>query len=120
MTEKAIEAAARAMMELRLWKGAFDEPQQWQGVDSERMRWVELARAAIAAYERAMWQPIESAPKDSTDITLWAAGRPIPRTGAFIKGSIMNDGEDVWMLFWWRVVEPTHWRPLTPPPENEK
>jgi hypothetical protein len=59
------------------------------------------------------WQPIETAPKDGTDVLAW-------------------DGDSV-SLVWWSVgakkwawgdfyldaPAPTHWMPLPPPPEDK-
>lgn len=50
MTAKAIEAAERAYLSIATC------------VDTRALR------AAIAAYERAMWRPIEEAKKDGTPI----------------------------------------------------
>lgn len=94
MIDKAIEAACDAYLDS----------------DSEYL-FVRM-RAAITAYERACWQPIESAPKD----------KPIILTGQW------NSGKwevicDQWLLNRFPFVgwgQPTNWRPLPPPPENEK
>jgi hypothetical protein len=69
------------------------------------------------------WRPIETAPKDGTEIVLWPAlRRPIdgvvpPTTGAWYTLS----GEGLWYDlsvghhngFW----KPTHWMPLPPAPD---
>lgn len=58
MSEKAIKAA----------RDAINDILRRDGIASSSM---DLAEAAIAAYEKAMWRPIEEAPKDGTIIDVW-------------------------------------------------
>ncbi len=61
------------------------------------------------------WQTIETAPKDGTEIL-----------GAFFEGkrwfreNIEWDDEfECWVVGWDReTINPSHWMPLPPPPEN--
>ena len=90
----------------------------------------EIALAeAIAAYEKAQWQPIETAPKDGTPVLLrgqWAGEIGGPGdTGTFI--GYYDDGRTDYPGFDWNIVggsyytawcRPTHWRPLPTPPEE--
>lgn len=80
--------------------------------------------AAMAAVEAAVlepdngWQPIETAPKDGTQIVL---------IGRYPDGKTWSDQYQSWWLngIWERrfhridVVPPTHWRPLPAPPEDK-
>jgi len=68
------------------------------------------ARAAIAVMPG--WQPIESAPKDETNLILLWNGEKV--TGGAPWGSGWAD----WMHDW---IEPppTHWMPLPPPPQEK-
>lgn len=64
--DKAVEATAKAMCDDDLWPGAWIET-----IEVVRDAWMRRARAAVAAYEAAMWQPIETAPRDGMPIDLW-------------------------------------------------
>lgn len=69
-----------------------------------------------------MWQPIETAPKDGSDIILWWQDRSggVPRA---IQGQwyVAKDLEE----FWWSCpsmpigFEPTHWMALPAPPQPD-
>ena len=59
------------------------------------------------------WQPIETAPKDGTEIILTAQnseGTWKVDVGCFSAGILWDWG--------WRF-RPTHWMPLPPPPKKE-
>ena len=64
------------------------------------------------------WKPIETAPKDGTEILLVhrADGKSIRRhrygVGCY---SAMNGGSILWDWGW--TIPPTHWMPLPSPPE---
>jgi hypothetical protein len=68
---------------------------------------------------RAMWQPIDTAPKDGTWVLLYW---PMTRTNVVVGGHFYcaRDGEEMW----WSLPrvesskEPTHWMPLPAPPTN--
>lgn len=70
------------------------------------------------------WQPIETAPKDGTNIDLWAKQWRVQddgfnyrrfRTCYWTKGDSMTNRSAYWMHLdsGWR---PTHWMPLPAPP----
>lgn len=75
------------------------------------------------------WQPIETAPKDGTELLLWNGEHIIGwwETGREFRGSDhFNDwsfgyetvsGYDAGFK---RVNKPTHWQPLPEPPEQGK
>lgn len=76
------------------------------------------------------WQPIDTAPKDGTDILLCKAidadGKPIDADafGLFVQRASWWSDEDggAWVVYCSMVQEPilffrpTHWMPIPPPP----
>ena len=69
------------------------------------------------------WQPIESAPRDGTQILAFARGQSGSALDVFYgvaewavdgPGKIQPHIED-W--FWPYAIRPTHWQPLPPPPQ---
>lgn len=56
------------------------------------------------------WQPIESAPKDGTEIDLWANKRQT--NCLFTQGKWYNSRS-------YQVCNPTHWMHLPEPPKEE-
>lgn len=71
-----------------------------------------MADAMIAARDEAGWQPIESAPKDGSDVLL---------SSPHWHGDVVVG---CWSFEGWRdredsdKLEPTHWMPLPAAPEN--
>lgn len=76
------------------------------------------------------WQPIETAPKDGTDVLLWGkwAGEVSgPTENIVIDIGFFTDGSsDYAGKFWWALktgdaymcwINPTHWMPLPTPPK---
>jgi hypothetical protein len=131
--EKAIEAAALASAnEQRRDVGL--PPLEVLGTDmtSELVR--RYTRVTIAAYEAAMWQPMESAPKNGRTVLLglhnrlgnWRTFR-----GCWLSQTDIDDDFEEPELFepgWYETAEeteecwpvsPTHWRPLFLPPEDK-
>lgn len=76
-------------------------------------------RAALEAAERAAWRPIEEAPKDGTALLVWdARWKECMRaacTGAHsdVRGDWFSVSDGYWL------PNPTHFRPLPPPPEGD-
>ena len=77
--------------------------------------------------ERIMnnWQPIETAPKDGTDIVLalWEFGKPNTKRTFAIGG--FDESRDCWSQsigsgFVDELYQPTHWMPLPDPPEDKR
>ena len=113
--ERAREAASAALEEYLQRTGRFP----WREIDARLF-------GTREAEERVMdWQPIETAPKDGTDILVWGSiemssrSRPHVGTEDIIRVCWSQGGES-WVVTsvqadgW--VPEPTHWMPLPAPP----
>jgi len=96
-TQKQIEAAAEYLKK-----------------NQHLLSWSELAKSALEAAEAEAWEPIDSAPKDGTDIWLGRSGTDNGRLIGF------------WYRPWgtWNYYSPgklgftpTHWRPIPPAPQ---
>lgn len=70
------------------------------------------------------WQPIETAPKDETQVLLWVPARPWDAACAVV-GEFSGVGRPRWReanIDGWEwdgplaEAAPTHWMPLPPPP----
>jgi len=100
---------------------ARDAVQLWKSVAETAGNHELAANAEIARLREANeWRPIESAPKDGTNVL-----------GGYVGPDGNSVGEMFWWEGWWRtwdgtlhartIYYPTHWRPLPPPPqETEK
>jgi hypothetical protein len=81
------------------------------------------------------WQPIETAPKDGTDVHVICAGRwrcSVPAYYISAEYLKREYGDPEYMETGWSpsniflfdlpevTLEPTHWTPLPPPPLEEK
>jgi len=80
----------------------------------------------------AEWQPIETAPKDGSEILLccvdeecglgaiflcqWQAEDDAPNWWIHIARDLWDDAEDLWLSTEW---SPTHWVPLPSPPQRQ-
>lgn len=116
MTDPRIEAAARAICEYA--HQCEGETVQWYEI-TEALRDVARRYALIAleAADAAAWRPIESAPKDGTEIiacgtqTFDAGCKPEPFTNIICWSS--NRWQDGTIA---DEPKPTHWQPLPTPP----
>jgi hypothetical protein len=72
-------------------------------------------RAALEAADAAAWEPIETAPKDGTEIL-------VETSDGVTIGAYGKDGPIYWLVPNYQDQEdrdlcsPTHWRPLPSPP----
>ena len=126
--EKALEAGARAVLHRRIKPDFFEVKDGVWTLDHDKV----IAEAAITAYLQALrpgstgetdgWQPIETAPKDGSDMLLYGHG-VLRSGGVYAKGhhvgwsQVARDGSIYWATRDPAVdCEPTHWRPLPEPP----
>ena len=69
-----------------------------------------------------MWQPIETAPTDGTELMLWAKGmHEFADTDYTCNYTVGWYGEDDfvgWLEAGGRSIQPTHWHPLPAPPNS--
>jgi len=132
--EKAIEAAARALLENAPGNqsGAllpFEEQPR-----SVQEKLIADATVVVDAFEAAMWQPMESARKSGKTVLLGLRNRLGNwRTfcGCWLSQTDIDDDFEEPKLFkpgWYETAEeteecwpvsPTHWRPLPLPPKEE-
>jgi hypothetical protein len=116
MIDQKHEAVARALS-LQIVETLSDG---WGDAENVRAA-IEIYPAILAALEAVTaesgmeWQPIESAPKDGTEVLLGAErwvyqGRYLPDSQEWF--AINNDPND----YWGGELLPTHWRPLPAPP----
>jgi hypothetical protein len=61
------------------------------------------------------WRPIDTAPKDGTEIDIWMSGFRYPNSywGKVEQAWLDVDGEKLYDIFF---EEPTHWMPEPDPP----
>jgi len=87
-----------------------------------------IERAAIKAYQRQQWRPIETAPKDGTEILLAddEGNQARMRWDAFMRNGLFGDVKGFWTCpgrnFTWDHrggYGPTKWMPLPPSPETQ-
>ncbi len=127
--DKALEAAAEAF-----YDAGENENWTWETETQENKEYVlKATKAAIEAYEKAKWQPIETAPKDGTDILIINDSKGTPETGGTYPFEI---GVAQWSYgaygdnienYKWRssycanlktYFTPSHWMSLPQPPEQ--
>jgi len=64
------------------------------------------------------WQPIETAPRDGTELLAWwpGPGMGLPAIGWQITNWGRIAGSGMWFAHSLVGKQPTHWMPLPPPP----
>ena len=65
--------------------------------------------AVLAERKRSAWQPIETAPRDGTQILAIWPGKGTPRIIWFDRARWTDDGDH-------SLIDFTHWQPLPSPP----
>jgi hypothetical protein len=105
------------------WNATHPSPADWNGEAGpsllERERMMASARAAIAAMHG--WQPIETAPKDGTQILAFAKGYGSDFYGVCQWAEADPDfPRTVSGWFWSFAIRPTYWQPLPAPPSPDR
>jgi hypothetical protein len=119
-TEKQVEAAAQAYAEA--WRRDLgknlkrDVPTWAEMSEPQREAMRRCTRPALEDAEAAAWRPMEEAPKDGSGILgyVW----PEWIEGFFWNGETwcyLSDGDGPTK----NEHQPTHWRPLPPPPDSD-
>lgn len=94
------------------------------GYHDNRRTDVETLAVEIAALEKRLaeagWQPIETAPKDGTELLLCSIHLYSPRTGCWATYHPNAMGKAGWRTapICGDKLNPTHWMPLPPPPQE--
>lgn len=110
MSRKQEKSSDDLVANLRKWgslKVGEVPPNNWEPPLTE------LLNAAADKIETA-WQPIETAPKDGSDILLWH-GRWNVGGWADHHYDRRHEQEPSWVINGGYVVKPTHWAPLPAP-----
>jgi hypothetical protein len=83
-----------------------------------------IAKEALTAALSAMWQPIETAPRDGTHVLLLSRTQPVQVMFGYWDACSDPLADDGWMAGetwnctgWWEENNFTHWMPLPQPPE---
>lgn len=66
----------------------------------------------------AEWMPIETAPRDGTDVLCWVGFTYTPEQHVILHWSEGDWITDYMVDYWAASYEPTHWQPLPDPPEE--
>ena len=87
-----------------------EDPHVYIPIDEARKELKDLYSRIVELEAMTTWKPIESAPRDGTEIWLFDQER--------VQG--------YWNVFtsWWdsdthEIIDPTHWMPLPQPPEEK-
>ena len=100
----------------------LDIAERWTGMPADTLQAsaATMAREILRRREAERWRPIETAPKDGTQILGCAISAPEydPSVTAFVNDewqtSDLDDGQYV-PATWTEAI--SHWRPLPTPPE---
>lgn len=100
-----------------LWEGGpIPEPwgDRWMKYESDAKRMIELVRKFVAAPPTAQaegWRPIETAPKDKSNIVLLRQPCGSIADGFWLAEAYAGNGAWIWPYV---HKTPTHWMPLPP------
>jgi Protein of unknown function (DUF551) len=82
---------------------------------------IDLLDAASIERRRTYWRPIETAPKDGTEVDLWCINQSALSSSGRATDCHYHCGE--WLKYgdsaevgWFAVHNATHWMPLPAPP----
>ena len=123
-TEEMVRVAARALAP-ELWADHDNmtptERAVWEaGLTAKKFIAEEKAKVALSAALAAMWQPIETAPKDGRDVLLWYPLEGLSDT--FERVLPAHWAHENWVFQgrafrgYSQAYQPTHWMPLPPAP----
>lgn len=107
-------------------------PEQHQAIETARLQLIDLGDSKTAALldwavtaEPSGWMPIETAPKDGTEMLLWEVGSNVPVIGSwydrrerwYASTEHYNTDGDACVIdtLWSDGIQ--HWMPLPQPPE---
>jgi hypothetical protein len=118
-----IEAAAREIDELKKPLTEIEKAELMGACKASQYEGVRLTEAAIGLLRRALfqldslsgWRDIATAPKDGTRVLLFNPGEPPYQCVGCWLNNTTGGG---WVSSEWDV-EPSHWQPLPPPPEEQ-
>ena len=108
----------------------------YTGKDNKCEEWLNAYETIRAALQASAWQPIETAPRDGTDVQLWSKRALCPVYGHYNSAEYFekeygdkNYMEEGWyysfkypfdeVLPEYTLENPTHWMPLPQSPEDE-
>lgn len=97
----------------------IDQTPRWREIELSHAEARELADLIAAHEAMNEWQPIETAPKDGSDLLLFVRTRHGRRETAVLPGFWMGP---FWVTFNHdgaisNSADPTHWMPLPEPPK---
>lgn len=127
LDESALLGAATAALNARRAANGWAPTSLDKMLTPDREAWIEDIRAAITAYQAEAWQPIETAPKDGSEIILGCAGENgWSGAGFYHDGSQCKRSDGGWFgeddrnnLLIAKDIDVTHWMPLPSPPPKE-